>query len=109
MIKVYLIAGAIAVSFIGGWKVHSWYEGNKEKEVIEKEVEVFNDQALKDSELLLQAEIELKNYKEQVEKLKGKAYEINKGICSSPAAHRKFNSLYNEAVRKANESASGKI
>lgn len=109
MIKVYAIIAAVIFSFFGGWKVHSWYEGNKEKEVIIKEVEVFNEQALKDSDVLLKAEIELDNFKDKFEKLTREAYEINKGICNSTTSHDNFNRLYNKAVDKANESSPGKI
>lgn len=99
----------IIAAFFSGWKVHVWYEGNKEKEVIIKEVKVFNAQVLKDQDDLLSAEIELDKFKDDADKLKVKAHEINKGICNTVDSHRVFNILYNETISKANSSTTSKV
>ena len=107
--KIYFIIAAFLATAYGAWSARGWYEGNKEKEVIEKEVEVFNEQALKDQDELLAIQIELDKYKDDAEKLKGKAYEINKGVCNSPSSHANFNRLYNKAIIKANADTASKI
>ena len=101
--RLKLMLLAVVLSFYGGWKVHSWYEGNKEKEVIEKEVEFFNEQTLKDADKLLIAEIELEKYKEKAYDLEREAYKLSKGICDSTDSYVSFRRLYNKTIKEANK------
>ncbi len=59
----------LILAFLSGWKVHTWYEGNREKEVIIREVEVFNTQTIVDTTALLKAEKAIAKYKKIVEDL----------------------------------------
>lgn len=102
-IKIYLIIFAVIALPYGGWKVRGWYEGNKEKEVIEKEIQFFNDQTIVDHDKQLLMEIELDKYKTEVDLLRGQAYELNKGICDNPTSYNTWKRLYNEAIKKANK------
>jgi len=106
-LKIELIL-AVLIS-IGVWNIRGWYEGDKEKEVIEKNIEVFNEQVLVDQDRLLVAEIELDNYKDEVEKLKGKAYALDKGICDNANSYNTFSKLYNQAIIEANKNTTGKL
>jgi len=105
MFKVYLIIALVFASFFAGWKVHGWREGDKEKEIVIKEVEYFNEQTIVDNDRLLIAEIELEDYKQRVKQLEKKSYAINKGICHSGDSHDSFISVYNQAIQEANSAS----
>lgn len=108
-IQLYATIAIVALAFIGGWVIKGWYEDSKEKDVLETNITVFNAQTLKDQDELLAAQIKLDKYEDEVDKLKGEAYEINKGICSSSDSHAKFNILLNKTIREANKSIAAQV